>query len=135
MIPPFTPCIPSERLLSNNNLLKPAQPSPRPAYHPTPSWPQPHLLAPYNVLTRPRSPDLLHNLLNLLLSLPTLQIHQREKPRKRQPHVPPNSNSHTSIVMAIKLVMLIRPNPRRDVVEDGSSHNSLRIRQRGTGAV
>jgi hypothetical protein len=75
-------------------------------------------------------PNFLRNLLHTPLPSRTQQTRQRNPPRQRQPHIPPHPNRHTRIIMAIQLIMLIRPNARRNMMEHRRRYHRLRIRQR-----
>jgi hypothetical protein len=89
---------------------------------------------PVPVLDRNASPTSLPPLFRNTLHTPLPHIRQqrrqRNSPRQRQPHIPPHPNRHASIIMAIKLIMLVRSNSRCNVVKHGCSYHSLRIRQR-----
>jgi len=89
----------------------------------------------FNVFTplpfTPRySSHLLSHLLNRHRSLITLQHRQCKQSGQRQPHISPHSNAHARIVMTRHLVMLVRANPRRDMMEHRRSYHRLRIRNR-----
>lgn len=59
----------------------------------------------------------------LLVSLDSFLAARRHghsgQPNERQPHVGPNTNTHAGVVMGVQLVVLIRPDGRRDMVEHG----------------
>lgn len=67
----------------------------------------------------------LHDLLNVLISLSTLEIDKREQSRQCQPDIAPNTNAHACIVVAVKLVVLVSTNASCDVVEHSRGNNSL----------
>jgi hypothetical protein len=75
-------------------------------------------------------PDLLRDLLHAPLTSLAQQTSQRDPSRQRQPHISPHSNRHARIIMAVQLVMLVRSDTRRDMVEHGRRNYSFRIRQR-----
>jgi len=82
--------------------------------------------------TQPPLFHLLDRLLNLQIPFASLQQSQGKQPCQSQPHIPPHPNPHTGIVMTRQLVMLIRPNPRRDVMKQRRSHHSLCVRDRAS---